>query len=297
MKKILIPSLFASLLFAGEGYIEVGGGYSSEKDNFSTSQKNKISKLGSAKSDSDVGPYFSFMYSYDLNENINIYAQFDGGYGLGANIETEYGVFDLGVVGGSSGEEWENPFLINTDRKTTDVKEIGAYFGYSIPLSDRLETSFIYEYAKKDYAKETVLSVLKRQGSKHSLSVENSYMLNERVALINSFSYEKYKADGKASSYNKYGLSLGFATELSENIELSLMGGYAKKKYGAFNPIVNKKVDASIYGVSAEARWEKPFNYKNTYVSFKTAYNNEDANANFYDKKGADAGISIGYRF
>jgi len=297
MKKILIPSLFASLLLAGEGYIEIGGGYSSEKDNFSTSQKSKISKLGSAKSDSDVSPYFSFMYSYDLNDNINIYTQFDGGLALGTNFETEYGMFDLGVIGGSSGEEWENPFLINVDRKTTDVKEIGTYLGYSIPLSDKLETSFKYEYAKKDYDKESVVNVLKREGSKHGISIENSYILNERVDFINGFSYEKYKADGKASSYNKYGLSLGFTTGLSKDIDLFLMGGYAKKEYDAFNPIVNKKVDASIYGIEAEVRWDKPLNYKNTYVSFKAAYNNEDANANFYDTKSANAGISIGYRF
>lgn len=298
MKKILIPSIFASFLLAQEAYIEVGGGYSSEKDSFSTGQKENISKLGSAKSESGAGLDFSFFYSYDLSENMNIYTQYDGGLTLGSNFETNYGNFDISVMSGlSSSEEWENPFLINTKRKETKVKETGLFLTYSIAFSNRLESSFNYGFTKKDYDKETVLNVLKRQGNKHTLSIENSYMLNEQVVLSNGFLYEKYNADGKASSYDKYGLSLGFSTELSEDINLSLETSYAKKEYEAINPIFNRKVDANIYGINTEIKWDKPLNYKNTYVSFKAGYENEDSNVKFYDKNNSFSGISIGYRF
>lgn len=299
MKKILIPSLLATILFASEqNYIEIGGGVVKSKDNFSTESTKNISSLGSADSENQAFPYLSFFYGYELNETTNIYTGLElGELFLGSSLDTSYGVFDFGLKADMIGEEWKNPFLTGANREKIDTKEYGLYLGYGTQVSEKFETMFRYEFSKKTYDKDEVLNVLKREGDRHILILENLYNINEKVSLLNNLSYEKYDAKGKASSYDEYKIELGYLTKFNDNISLALLGSYGKKDYKALNPELNKKVDGNIYGVFADIRWEQPLNYQNTYISFKTGYEEENTNTDFYDKENTFGVVSIGYKF
>lgn len=301
MKKILIPSLLASILFASEqNYIEIGGGVIKSKDNFSTESTKNISGLGKAKNENIGFPYIEMFYGYDITDSTNLYiASGIDGVKLGSIIDSSSGTFDVGLKVDAS-EEWENPFLTGSNRNETDVVELGVYAGYSLSFHENHDGAIRYEFSAVEYDKETVSNDLKREGNRHILSFENIFntkMFDKELNYVTNLSYEKYDADGKSSSYDKYELLIGAMTKLNENLFFSLFTNVAKQDYEQTNTQVNKKIDVDIYGVNAGLRWDKPFSYDNTYVNFKTGYEKEEANHNFYDKENTYGLVSVGYKF
>lgn len=298
MKKILLSSMLASslLLASDQNYIEIGGGVRNLKDNFSTDSANKTSGLNSAKKESLGFAYVDFLYGYDLNDSANIYIQ----SGIdGVRIGSNYKNFNFGFKSDIS-EEWQNPFLIGTTKAKTDVLELGLYVAYKFSIDGIYEGVIKEEISKVKYDKESVSTDLRREGYRYKVSLENSFMskiFDKDIAYLANVSYENYGADGKASSYDKFDFVLGSALSLNKNVELSLQTKVGKLNYDQMNAQVNKKVDADIYGVEAVLKWDKPFEYKDAYISFITAYEQEDANVAFYDKENSFALLSVGYRF
>ncbi len=301
MKKILIPSLLVCSLFASEqNFIEIGGGVVKSKDNFSTESKKNITGLSSAESENIGFAYLSLFYKYKVNETFDIYTSLgENGIKLGSVINSDTGNFGLGVKFSAS-EEWENPFLTQTNRKETDVYELGVYTSYGLNITENYKASLAYEFSSVTYDEETVSNDLKREGNRHIVSFDNIYkskFYNRDLSYMANLSFEKYEADGKASSYDKCQLGIGISSSLEENISVSLFSNFAKKEYKRFNTQVNKKVDVDIYGINASLTLQKPFDYENVYVNVKTGYEKEEANVDFYDKENTYGMLSVGYRF
>lgn len=291
---VMATLLLSSSLLASDNFFEIGAGYGSIKDNFSTEGDEKINSLGEASSERENLPNISFFYGYDLDEDNTIYSSMEeGDLRLGYETFTDIGMFDMGLVYTVFGEEeWENPFLTGTKRNKTDVSEIGGYLSYGMQWNENFESVLTYQLTKRDYDKETVSEDLKREGNRHIISLENEingYMVN--------LNYELYDADGKQSKYNQYTVEVGKGFQLSEKLSLFTMASLGQKNYDEKNSAVNKKIDATIYSLGAQARYEEPLGYKNTYATFNLGYENEDANHDFYDKSGTYAMIGIGYSF
>jgi len=298
MKKVLLSSILVSSFLLGneQNYIEIGGGIINSKDNFSTENKKNNSTLNRADKESIGTAYVEFFYAYDLTDSINIYTQ--SGYD-GFKVGTNYKSFDFGLKADVS-EEWENPFLIGTKRKETDILELGLYTGYGFSVNTNHNGAIKYEFSSVEYDKETVIDDLKREGNRHIISFENLFMtktFNKDVTYLSNFSYEKYDADGKSSSYDKYDFLLGASTSISEKAMFSLLANVGKKAFEKENIEVNKKVDVDIYGINAALNWDRPFDYENTYISLKTGYEKEEANTDFYDKENSYGVITVGYKF
>ena len=301
MKKILLSALLASSVFAGENYIEIGGGFNNSKDNFSTDSKDTISSLGSADSESTGIPYIEFYYGYDVNDKVKLYvaSQF-GEFNLGSEIESGFGFFDVGLKGDLMAEAWKNPYLTGSKREKTDVKEFGAYIGYGLMFSQNHEGMIKYEYSNKEYDKDTLTGDLKRDGKRHILSFENMYyapLFGKENAYLANVNLENFKADGKANSYKTYELEFGTSTSLTDDLRLSLLANIGKQDYNQHNSAVNQKVSVKLYGAKAILNWDKPFGLKDTYASLKTGYEKEEANADFFDKENTFGIISMGYKF
>jgi hypothetical protein len=231
-KKLLLSSVLVSSLFAGEqNFIELGGGFSSGKDNFSTDSDKTISSYTTAKSKSEAMPNLSFYYGGELNNNTTLYSAMEfGSLIFGSEIETSFGMFDVGIKGDFLGEAWENPFVLNSERKKTDVQEIGGYIAYGLPLAQNYMAFLKYEFSEVDYDKDSVVGDLKRDGDRHIVSLENMIELNKSTSLVVTTLYEKYKADGEASTYDNMGLEFGIQKELSKNLELKVMVDFGKKR-------------------------------------------------------------------
>ncbi len=141
---------------------------------------------------------------------------------------------------------------------------------------------------------------LKRDGSRHIITLENSYTpefgKGEFTYLFNT-SIENYDAKGDASTYNKIMIELGITMDVTENVNMTLIAGLGSKEYDKSNPELGKTVDADISSLVAVVNWDKPFEYKSVYTTFKVGYEEEDANVDFYDKESIFTLLSLGYKF
>ena len=301
MKKILLPILLATASFANEqNYIEIGGGIVKIKDNFSTESKKTLIQLDEAQNENKSLPYFEMYYGYNLNDNLDLYVSSDiNGPRMGSLINSEVGVFDFGLKFNLY-KEWKNPFLKGVNREETNVTETGFYSGYGFSLFDNHEGMIRYEFSTIDYKEETVPNDLKREGNRHLLFFENKFnskIFNNELSYITNLSYEKYDAEGKSSSYDKYELLLGATINLTNDFLFSIFSNIGEKNYEQINPILNTKINADIYGINTVFRWDRPFSYENIYLSIKTGYEKEEANHNFYNKENTYSILSIGYKF
>ena len=104
-------------------------------------------------------------------------------------------------------------FLTGSNRKETDVVELGLYAGYGLSFNENHEGAIRYELSSVEYDKESVSSDLKREGNRtYFYHLKISLLQRCLIEILNyvtNLSYEKYDAEGKASSYDKYELLIG----------------------------------------------------------------------------------------
>jgi len=302
MKKILLSAALIGSLFAqDENFIEFGIGGVNTKDNFSTSGNENISSLSSTSEEDEGFAFVDFYYGYELNDKSTIYisSMFEQ-IGLGSKLITDIGSFDIGISAGLGAEEWENPFLTNTNRAKTDVSEIGAHIGYGFSLAKAHSAQLIYSYSVRSYDKETVQDSLKRDGKRHIIALENSYTPEfgkGKFTYLFNTSLETYDAQGEASTYDAIMFELGVTTNITKNVNLTMIAGLGAKEYDQSNPVFGKTIETDISSLVGVLKWDKPFAYKNFYTTLKVGHEEEDANEKFYDKENTFTILSLGYKF
>ena len=302
MKKILLSAALIGSLFAqDENFIELGAGFVNSKDNFSTSGAENISSLSSASEENEGFALVDFYYGYELSDDTSIYASMMlGQMSLGTTFMTDIGSFDIGIATGLGDEEWENPFLTNTNRAKTDVSEIGAHIGYGFSLAQAHNAQLIYSYSVRSYDTETVQDSLKRDGSRHIIALENTYTPEfgkGKFTYLFNTSIENYDAKGDASTYDAIMFELGITSNITKSVNVTVIVGLGAKEYDQSNPVFGKTVDADISSLVAVVKWDRPFEYKNFYSTLKVGHEEEDANVDFYDKENTFTLLSLGYKF
>lgn len=297
MKKILLPVVLTSFIFANDNYVELVGGYLDEKDNFSINSNEKISSLGSAKSEKSGTAFLNFYYGFSLANDYKIYISSNySEFRLGNQISFDNSFLNIGIKGDYLGEAWQNPYLTKSKRKKTDTKEYGAYLEYTILPTQDLETMFKYEYTQKKYDKDELKGDLKRDAKNHYIGIENTFFSNNS-SYIADLHFEQNQAEGKANSFDKYEIEGGISSQISDNLRLTILANYGNKNYKKHNSAVNKKVKVKLYGTNAILNWDKPLGYKNFYTYTNVGYQKEEANVDFFDKEATYTLIGLGYKF
>jgi len=302
MKKILLSAALIGSLFAQEeNFIELGAGFVNSKDNFSTSNPENISSLGNASEENEGFAFVDFYYGYEVNDKSTIYitSMFEQ-IGLGSKVITDIGSFDIGISAGLGDEEWENPFLTNSNRKKTDVSEISAHIGYGFSLAQAHNAQLVYSYSIRSYDTETVQDSLKRDGNRHIIALENSYTPKfgkGKFTYLFNTSIENYDAKGDASTYDALMFELGITSDITKSVNVTVIAALGAKEYDQANPVFGKTVDADISSLVAVVKWDRPFEYKNFYTTLKVGHEEEDANVDFYDKENTFTLLSLGYKF
>lgn len=302
MKKLLLPAILTCTLFASEeNFFELGAGYINSKDNFSTNSNKKITSFSSSESENKAIPNINTYYGKNLSENIKAYFQLEQtDLKIGTKLNTTMGDFYFGVKSKLLEEEWENPFLLNQDRKETDINENGLFLAYEFDTSTFSKAIIKYEHTKKEYDIDKTLEDLKRDGNKDSFSLNNILSLNildKETIFLTNLNFEKYNADGKASSYDSLGLELGFSRDLTSKTNLLVLTNFSNKQFDKTNPIFDEKIESDNFKALMKIEYNEPFDFVNTYVNFIIGHENENANNNFYDKETDFALFGIGYKF
>lgn len=300
MKKIILSSILITSMFAENiNYIELGGGYANIKDNVNTTSK-KISSYSDKKKDNTALGYFDIYTTFNINENIDVYlnSQIENTL-IGTKIKNDYGNLELGIKYDSN-EEFENPYLLNIDRKEIDTQEYGGYAVYTYLFTDYLESGVSYEYSKKDYERDLVDADLKREGNRNIISIINKFSKNisgNEIELFHRLSFEDFSADGEASAYKNYASQQGGTVSFPNDIDLALITTFGNREYDKRNPLFNKKQDVDYTAVETSITFNDFLNYKDTYLSLKAGIVKEDSNINFYDSQKSIALVTMGYRF
>lgn len=302
MKILLLPAILTCTLFASEeNFFELGAGYINSKDNFSTNSNKKITSFSSSESENKAIPNINTYYGKNLSENIKAYFQLEQtDLKIGTKLNTTIGDFYFGVKSKLLEEEWENPFLLNQDRKETDINENGLFLAYEFNTSDYSSAIIKYEYSKRKYDTDKTIEDLKRKGNRNLFSLNHALSLNildEETLLLTNMIFENYSADGKASSYDSLALELGFSKDLNSKTNLAVLTNISKKQYDKTNPIFNEKIESNNFKILTKIEYKEPFNFTDTYINFTIGRENLNANNEFYDAKSNFALFGIGYKF
>lgn len=138
--------------------------------------------------------------------------------------------------------------------------------------------------------------LLQRDAKGYRVSVSNGFGISDSSFIEPSFSYQRHSADGKAVSFDQYGLSLTYMY-LLDNHAFSINGDYAITQYDANNPLFNKTQKDNSYGVNVGYEYSEFMGWEDWGFTALVGYSNKTSNIKFYDSMDYSAGVGLTYHF
>ncbi|KAA6226428.1 MULTISPECIES: DUF2860 family protein [unclassified Campylobacter] len=305
MKKIFfIFSLFAFLSVAyakvEDGFnanLSAGVGLRDIKSNISplansdylnsySSDNDDLSFTGFVGIELSYGGLFGNDMIYLKNHNGRNFSGLALGYEMGQNQFST----SIDFVTSLRESAYANPYLIG-NREEIDVKKYGVKFTQNY-YSDIGDFSGSYLFSIQDYEKDSVpYSSLKREGYYHG------FELAYKNKLFNvGVHYDYNDADGKASSYTRYGFNAGINLAIQEYI-LSPNFAYAIQDASGTDPVFAAKQDANIYKIGVRVLKNRLLNYDKLYGFVNYGIEKRNNDINFYDETFQIFLVGLGYKF
>jgi hypothetical protein len=298
------------------GEVSIATGYTSSKSNFNTDGDSiKSGELNSeGHSDNQVAfiPLGSLQYTFGTGLDKQVYVGTSredisvGDFALEVGYSQE---FIYGTVASvsyipaiASGETWEDPYLIDTKRKTTDQSGDAYRFKLSTIAGSGLSVDLAFATTDVDNEKSgTDLSLderklLDRNGSSLYIKTDYKFELDQTSALVPSITYISHAADGKAMSFTSYTGELTYYKAIGNHL-LAATVGYGNSSYDEINPLFNKTRSDDSYSLFVAYEYNAVFGLNNwSLVSF-AGYSDSSSNIKFYDEGGYMVLVGMNYRF
>lgn len=312
---LLVISLFTTSAVAKltddsglSGEISLNTGYSGQASNFNT-DGNKTITTTSKKADKKRGfltiPLGSVAYTFGQELDKQIYlgtAREDIAVGiLALEIGYKQELSSGTVVDASflptimSGETWANPYLLNTERTTTD--ESGYAFRLKFSDIAGSNVSLDTAYATKNIEDEQSSDELKRDADTVYIKVDYRFMLNRTSFLIPAISYITNDAEGSAASCDSWETKVSYF-KLFNKHQLALTAGYKNSTYDSSSSIFgNKSRSDDTLSVFAAYEYQQFMNWKDwSFISF-AGYSKSHSTIAFYDESNYIASVGLNYAF
>lgn len=310
------------IVFSGFTYAELGepgfsgeisllAGVSHQKSNTTAKTKNgKLNSDGETESSFAFQPLGQLLYTFGDDNNHQFYlgtAREDVIEGVIAiELGYSYGFDDSTISFGylpsiANGEVWEDPYLTNSEKKNTSIKGNT----YRVQYDNILGTGFsadaaIYNQDVKNEKSGSTLANnrhrLQRDAKGYRLNLSSGFEVSDVSFVEPSFSFQRHSADGKAVSFNRYGLSLTYV-HLVGNHAFSINGDYSLTQYDAQNPLFNKTQKDNSYGVNLGYEYSEFMGWEDWGLTALAGYSNTSSNITFYDATDYMAGIGLTYHF
>ncbi|HIP29291.1 MAG TPA: DUF2860 domain-containing protein [Sulfurospirillum arcachonense] len=284
--KILLGlmSLSSSILLA-EDHIELGIGFISAKDNLSYIKNKKNISLSKSPTEQEIAvPVLSFEY------NGFFVGVGDNTQGIGYRHD-----FDAFLVEASynSYEVFENPYLVNQNRKLVDAQELAL--SISKTYSEFIEFSLSYKNIEIDdkVAKDAQQSANEIGFDANALLL--SLSKNVYMGLGYNFTYHDSKRE--SNTHHKNVISLFTFIELASDYTLTAEVGYERYIFNSKNSYFNKKRNEEGMSIGGQLMVDNLFNNKNSYLKMALFYGKRDSNINFFDTEYTGGSLSYGYKF
>ncbi|MCF6325077.1 MAG: DUF2860 domain-containing protein [Gammaproteobacteria bacterium] len=257
------------------------GGVSSENQLDAYSGKKRIESLTEAPLRFDYDFLLpEIQLGYTFQNNITLFMDgslLDGG---GSGIRYTFSdktrlSLSIPLFLGISGEVWQDPYLIQKERRTTDARLDGA-IGISLDNIWGTYASIHYLYQdiaiKNDGSGESLKSrltaaeieQLRRSNRSHSATISlPPFSLGHGLYLVGGANYTDTDAQGEANSFTSQSVDLTLAYE-KKYFEFFAHIAVGEKRYRAVNPIFAKKHESDFGTVAAGITFWHPFNWQNS---------------------------------
>lgn len=304
---------------AGWGFtLSVNAGYSGGKSQFDTDHDNEITNdlNNSGQSNSSVLVYPLGRVQYTL-ENLN--TQFYLGNSR-EQVSTAKFQYELGMIHQFEdqskltvavfpklslfNETWEDPFVTNAKRQTTDQKVGGAriavdnIFGTGLTFKYAIASSSIDDElsGQSQLSDTSEIALLKRDSLYQRVEVGSSFPISQAVLLKPAFQYTNRNADGDANSYDQYTGQLSLLLFKQRHTLITTINA-GVRLYKQENPLFNDKQDLTHAGIFSIYSYQRPFDWQHWSWTMMLGYNQENSDIAFYDSKGVIISTGMVYRY
>lgn len=302
----LLLTYNASAELGEEGFEFIVGAqtsYQSSMSNFNTDNSvitGKLNQKGKSESGISFMPYASLSYTFGETNNHQFTLDMDS---IGYTYEVEPdSMLSLSLTPSLKKDEtWLDPYVVGSQRQTTEMSTQSALLSYE--NFNQQGTSVSVSYFSLDVEKEQsgknyqgAAPALKRDGKGYNLGLSQMWSMNEEAQINTGVSYEAFSADGKAMSYKKYGLEIGY-TLAFDNHTVNLNGDYFYQPFDAINPVFNKKQSNNGYSLAISYEYQDIFDWQDWNFESMASYQATTSNIVFYETNELTIGTALSYRF
>ncbi len=290
------------------GEISFNAGFVTSESNFNTDSHKTLDSLNHAgDSDNSVvaGPLGNITYTFGPQLKQQVYAgtsRSDVAVGtlalqLGYRYQMQSGtVLDVSYLPTLiNGETWRNPYQVGTARSTTD--ESGN--AYRFQLKGLIDRNFSLDiaYADKQIDDEEVTDrTLARDADIYYIKGDYRIPLDRTTMLQPAFTYINHDADGKAASFNSYGVDLSWFKFINRH-RLALTAGYSYKDYQSQSLTFTKSRSDNAVDLFAAYEYQNVFGWQDwSFISF-AGYSQTSSDITFYDEKQYLLTLGLNYRY
>ncbi|WP_139684914.1 DUF2860 domain-containing protein [Vibrio tasmaniensis] len=293
------------------GEVGILVGFGSETDNSDAVKKGSLNSKGETESSALIEPLGQIRYTFGSDNDQQVFIgssrgdviegvfAFEFGYALEYGNESVVSFSYLPTI--ASGEVWEDPFITNTARKTTDIS--GDTF--RVQLDNLLDVGLSGDFAvyKQDIKNDksgahlgVPTSVLQRDAKGYYVSLSMEAPVTETSFIEPSLSYQKHLADGEAVSFSYYSSSLTYIMMVDDHA-FSVNADYSYRSFDASNPVFKKTREDNEYSATLGYENMDVLGWEDWGFNALAGYSNNNSNIEYYDSSGYFMSIGASYHF
>ena len=201
-------------------------------------------------------------------------------------------------------ETWKDPFLVGSDRQTTDEKVGGGriaverIFGSPLTLKYAIASSSIDDErsGQSQLTDAAEIASLQRDSLYQRVDVETLFPVAKGILLKPNLQYTHRNAEGNANSYDQYTAQLSVLI-FRERHSLITTINVGSRQYQEINPIFNDKQDLKSAGIFSIYSYKSPFDWARWTWTLMGGYSEEKSDINFYDSKSFIVSTGLLYKF
>lgn len=201
-------------------------------------------------------------------------------------------------------ETWQDPYLTNQERQTTEQNIMGGRLAFSTQIPFPLTLK--YAFAQSEIDDDTIgisqslssaqQKSLRRDSTYQRVGVELSFPLSQTFILSPAFYYTDKNADGSAQSSAEIASQLSVVA-IQNRHELIATVRNSEAEYDAENPVFNLRQDYKAFSVFAVYNYHNPFALQNTQLNVMAGYQQHESDIDFYDSENTFISTGISYTF
>ena len=201
-------------------------------------------------------------------------------------------------------ETWEDPFLVGSDRQTTDEKVGGGriaverIFGSPLTLKYAIASSSIDDErsGQSQLTDAAEIASLQRDSLYQRVDIETLFPVAKGILLKPNLQYTHRNAEGNANSYDQYTAQLSVLIFRDRHSLITTIN-VGSRQYQEINPIFNDKQDLKSAGIFSIYSYKKPFDWARWTWTLMGGYSEENSDINFYDSKSFIVSTGLLYKF